>query len=87
LVLVDLAKLEVLLPWNYSVQLQDPSDAGGSADDSSLVYDLQQAIGMFANYILGIGTLVVDLDIANTEVGRADGGPTSTFLRVSVLPD
>jgi len=65
--------------WSYSVQLNDPSGAGGSAD-ATLVYDLQQAIGFWTQYILGAGTLVVTLNIQNTTQGRESGGPSvATF--------
>ncbi|MGX1104361.1 hypothetical protein [Bradyrhizobium elkanii] len=66
------------MPWNYSVTLNDPSNVGGSAD-ASLVYDLEQALNIWQQYILGIGTLVVSLNILPTAVGRADGGPTSSY--------
>ena len=65
------------MSWNYSVQLSDPTNAGGS-NDLTLVYDLQQAIGVWSQYILGTGTLVVALDIASNPVGREGGGPTSS---------
>lgn len=66
------------MTWNYSVTLNDPSNVGGSAD-ASLVYDLEQALNIWQRYILGIGTLVVSLNILPTDVGRADGGPTSSY--------
>jgi hypothetical protein len=65
--------------WTYSVDLSDPTNAGGS-NDSILVYDLQQALGVWSQYIVGLGTFVVALDIANTSVGRASGGPTSSYF-------
>jgi hypothetical protein len=65
------------MSFNYAVQLNDPTNAGGSADPI-LVYDLQQALGVWSQYISGIGTLVVALDIANTTQGRESGGPTSS---------
>jgi hypothetical protein len=68
-----------LMSFNYSVQLNDPTDAGGAAD-AVLVYDLQQALGVWSRYISGIGTLVVNLDIADTPEGRESGGPTSSHL-------
>ena len=67
------------MPFNYSVQLDDPSNLGGPAD-AVLVYDLQQALGVWSDYINGVGTLVVDLKIANTPTGRASGGPTSSVF-------
>ncbi|WP_298380269.1 hypothetical protein [uncultured Bradyrhizobium sp.] len=66
------------MTWNYSVTLNDSSNAGGSAD-ASLVYDLEQALNVWQRYILGIGTMVVSLNILPTSVGRADGGPTSSY--------
>ncbi|TWB90546.1 hypothetical protein FBZ93_11499 [Bradyrhizobium macuxiense] len=66
------------MPWNYSVTLNDTSSAGASAD-ASLVYDLEQALNVWQRYVLGIGTLVVQLNILPTTVGRADGGPTSSY--------
>ncbi len=45
-----------------------------------LVYDLQQALGVWSQYILGIGNLVVQLDIENDPVGRESGGPTAAIL-------
>jgi hypothetical protein len=56
--------------------LNDPDNAGGSAD-STLVYDIEQAIGVWAQYILGTGNLVVALDVGATQEGRESGGPTS----------
>ena len=66
------------MTWNYSVTLNDSSSAGGSAE-ASLVYDLEQALNVWQRYILGNGTLVVQLNILPTTVGRADGGPTSSY--------
>ena len=66
------------MTWNYSVTLNDSSNVGGSAD-TSLVYDLEQALNIWQRYILGIGTMVVSLNILPTSVGRADGGPTSSY--------
>ncbi|UGA44083.1 hypothetical protein HU230_0038690 [Bradyrhizobium quebecense] len=66
------------MTWNYSVTLNDSSNVGGSAD-TSLVYDLEQALNIWQRYILGIGTVVVSLNILPTAVGRADGGPTSSY--------
>jgi len=59
------------------VQLNDPSGAGGSAD-ATLIYDLQQALGIWSQYIVGAGNLVVALNIGSSTEGRASGGPTST---------
>jgi len=59
--------------WNYSVQLNDPSGAGSSAD-AALDYDLLQALGLWTQYILGAGTLTVALNIKSTEQGRESGG-------------
>ena len=67
------------MPFNFSVQLNDPTDAGGSADPV-LVYDLQQALSVWSQYVTGNGTLVVALDILNTTQGRAAGGPTSSVF-------
>jgi hypothetical protein len=63
--------------WSYAVQLNDPSGAGGSAD-ATLVYDLQQALGAWSQYIVGAGNLIVALNIGSSTEGRASGGPTST---------
>ncbi|MGY4628274.1 hypothetical protein [Bradyrhizobium sp. USDA 4486] len=65
------------MSWNYSVQLSDPSNAGGSADPI-LIYDIEQALGVWSQYILGTGTLVVALNVAATQEGREAGGPTSS---------
>ena len=65
------------MSWNYSVQLSDPSNVGGSAD-ATLVYDIQQALSVWSQYIIGMGTLVVALNIQNTTQGRESGGPTSS---------
>lgn len=65
------------MPFNFAVQLNDPANAGGSADPV-LVYDLQQALSVWSQYIVGLGTLKIELDIANTQEGRESGGPTST---------
>jgi hypothetical protein len=65
--------------FNYSVQLNDPTNAGGSTD-AILTYDVQQALGVWSQYISGKGTLVAALDIANTSQGRESGGPTSLFF-------
>lgn len=67
------------MSWNYSVRLNDSGNLGGSAD-ASLVYDLEQALAIWSQYILGIGTLVVDLVIGTTAVGRMSGGATSSFF-------
>jgi hypothetical protein len=64
---------------SYQVTLSDPTNAGGS-NDATLVYDLQQALGVWSQYISGAGTLVVNLVIANTSTGRASGAPTSNSL-------
>ena len=62
--------------WGYSVTLNDPSNLGGS-NDATLVYDLQQAIGFWTQYIVGAGTLTVTLNIKSLAQGRESGGPTS----------
>ncbi|GKQ53005.1 calcium-binding protein [Bradyrhizobium sp. Ce-3] len=66
------------MAWTYTVQLSDPGGAG-AATDSALVYDLQQALSIWQEYVGGIGNLVVDLNVETTAVGRADGGPTSSY--------
>ncbi|WP_338830760.1 calcium-binding protein [Bradyrhizobium sp. 27S5] len=66
------------MAWTYTVQLNDAGGAG-AATDSALVYDLQQALSVWQQYVGGIGNLVVDLNITTTAVGRADGGPTSSY--------
>jgi hypothetical protein len=49
---------------NYSVQLNDPTNVGGTADNAVLVYDLQQAR---ADARLGLGRL-------QQPIGHAAGG-------------
>jgi hypothetical protein len=66
------------MAFSYQVNLSDPSIAAGS-DDAAFVYDLQQALGVWSNYISGLGTLVVALDIDNTTSDRAAGGPASSY--------
>jgi len=61
--------------WGYSVTLNDPSNLGGS-NDATLVYDLQQALGFWTQYIMGSGTLTVALNIKSISSGRESGGPT-----------
>src|SRR5579863_10177022 len=71
------------MTFNSSVEINDPNNAGGSAD-ALLVYDLQQALEIWSGYISGIGTLEVELDIASTTQGRESGGPTSSqFVRTN----
>jgi hypothetical protein len=60
------------------VTLTDSTNAGGGAD-TTLVYDLQQALGVWSNYISGLGTLNVALIIDQTSTGRVAGGPTSSY--------
>src|SRR5262249_10838511 len=67
------------MSFSYQVNLSDPTNAGGSADPG-LVYDLQQALNVWSQFISGLGTLGVELDIANTTEGREAGGPTSSFF-------
>ena len=67
------------MSFSYSVQLNDPTNAGGAAD-AVLVDDLEQALGVWSKYIVGIGTLVVDLTIAATSTGRESGRPTSSHF-------
>ena len=62
--------------FDYSVSLSDTANVGSSTD-AVLVYDLQQALGVWAGYIAGEGTLVVQLNITDTTFGRESGGPTS----------
>jgi hypothetical protein len=69
----------VAMAFSYQVTFSDPTNAGGAAD-AVLVYDLEQALSVWAQYILGNGTLVVSLNISNTPSGRADGAPTSSFF-------
>jgi hypothetical protein len=73
------------MSFSSSVVLSDPNNAGGS-NDAILVYDLQQALGVWSNYISGQGNLVVDLVIDNTPTGRESGGPTSSFF-IGTSPD
>ncbi|MBV9734486.1 MAG: Hint domain-containing protein [Acidisphaera sp.] len=63
------------MAFNYSVVLDDPADLGGS-QDAGLVADLQAAAADWSRYIAGLGTLVIQLDIAATAGGRAEGEPT-----------
>jgi autotransporter passenger strand-loop-strand repeat protein len=67
------------MSFNYSVQLNDTAGVGAT-DDAVLVYDLQQALGVWSSYIAGLGTLVVNLTIASTAEGREAGGPTSSYF-------
>jgi len=60
--------------WNYSVLR---TEASGTSADATLVYDLQQALGVWQRYILGSGTLVVELAIGSTAQGRVSSTPTS----------
>jgi hypothetical protein len=62
--------------FSYSVVLSDPDNLE-TANDPTLVTDLQAALADWSQYIAGLGTLVVNLVIASTSVGRADGGPTA----------
>ncbi|MGY3408333.1 hypothetical protein ACVWZV_004446 [Bradyrhizobium sp. GM5.1] len=64
------------MAFNYSVQLNDPTNSGGSSD-AVLVYDVEQSLSVWSDYISGLGTLIVSLNIANTSEGRETGGPTS----------
>src|SRR5579864_6287625 len=66
------------MSWNFSVLLNDPTNIGGSAD-GVLVYDLQQALSTWSQYIIGIGTLDVQLNITTGGV-RESGGPTSVVF-------
>jgi len=66
------------MSFSYKVTLSDPNKVG--AADAVLVYDLQQALSVWSQYITGLGTLVVALNIENTNEGRESGGPTSSFF-------
>src|SRR4051794_15911246 len=70
---------EAVMSFSYKVTLSDPNKVGGAAD-AVLVYDLQQALSVWSQYITGLGTLVVALNIENTNEGRESGGPTSSFF-------
>ena len=62
--------------FSYSIGLSDAANLG-SATENLLDIDLGAALADWSNYITGLGTLVVQLNIVNTAVGRADGSPTS----------
>ena len=64
------------MAFSYNVILSDPNNLE-TANDGLLVTDLDAALSDWSNYITGLGTLVVQLNIENTLVGRADGGPTT----------
>jgi hypothetical protein len=64
--------------FSYQVDLSDPNDAGGTAD-GVLVYDLEQALSVWAQHIVGLGTLVVQLNFDQTSTGRAGGIFTSSY--------
>lgn len=64
------------MPISYSVALNDTA-ALGAATDSLLVADMNAALKSWSKYLYGAGTLTVQLNIAATTSGRADGGPTA----------
>lgn len=65
------------MAFSYQVNLSDPTNAGGSFDPI-LVGDLERALAIWSEYVQGIGTLVLQLNIENTT--RENGGPTSSFF-------
>ena len=64
------------MAFSYSIDLSDAASLG-NATENLLVTDLGAALADWSNYISGLGTLVVQLNILNTAVGRADGAATS----------
>src|SRR4051812_42241376 len=66
------------MSFKSQVVLNDPSNVGGSAD-AVLVHDLEQALNEWSRHIAGNGTLVVQLNIIQTAVGRASAAPTSSY--------
>ena len=61
------------------VILSDPANLGAATDDA-LIHDLQVALQILSQYVSGLGTLDVALDIVPTAVGRADGSFTSSVF-------
>lgn len=64
------------MTFAYFVALTDPNDLGGS-NDAPMVTDLEAALADWSRYVTGLGTLIVNLKVLTTSVGRADGGPTA----------
>ena len=57
------------MSWNYSVQLNDPTNVGGSAD-GTLVYDLEASSRCLVPLHFGDRNMVVALNIVDTPAGR-----------------
>ena len=66
------------MTFNYQVSISDPTNAGGNAD-AVLQADMQAALGVYAQYLGGTGTLKVQINVDATAEGREDGGPTATY--------
>ena len=65
------------MSFTFQVVVSDPSNTGGAAD-AILAADMNAALGVYAQYLSGKGTLVVQLDISGTATGRESGGPTAS---------
>jgi len=72
------------MSFSYSVSYSDPNNLASSTVDAALVHDLDQALTVWSKYLSGLGTLVVSLNVKDTAVGRAEGGPTASFLVATV---
>jgi hypothetical protein len=71
------------MAFNYTVNLSDPNLLSGSSD-SLLVANLDAALNDWSQYISGIGTLVVQLDIVASS-GTANGGSTGVLSTHTTL--
>ncbi len=64
------------MTFAYSVDLNDTAGES-AATDTALVADLKAALADWSQYLTGLGTLVVQLDISATT--RASGGPSGMY--------
>ncbi|MEJ0016792.1 MAG: Hint domain-containing protein [Acetobacteraceae bacterium] len=66
------------MAFSYSVNLTDFAGIDDTTE-ALLVTDLSAALSDWSSYVTGLGTLVVQLNILDTDVGRANGAPTAVL--------
>jgi hypothetical protein len=66
------------MSFNYTITLNDPTN---SPQASALIKNITAATASWSSYINGLGSLDIQVNIADTAVGRANGGAaTSAYL-------
>jgi hypothetical protein len=65
------------MSFSYSVQINDPAHR---SQDAALKADVEAALGEWSNFLIGQGSMEVQVNIVSTTSGRASGRSETSFL-------